>query len=299
MLIDQILNDPNWAAQTDALSNDLRVRLSRATKFVLQPDFAMAVDEFSMDMANADRALKLARLPYPECWFEVASEERKRNASLPPADGFAHTHRVGYLLTQFDQHSWSACLFWSFPDSQRGPNGFRLSPVASARQLILDLRRRTASEATSFRRIEHNIGPRVPLSGNQQDWNGEPPFLIGMLALLHAHNACESTVVDLTRPNKRRQQNGKLPLYSYRLLSIPPRYKQRNISTDREPLGRQLRAHFVRGHFKVRRTGIFFWSSHHRGNPVRGFIQKDYKVHAPGTRDTPAQSPQSHQQIDI
>lgn len=37
-----------------------------------------------------------------------------------------------------------------------------------------------------------------------------------------------------------------------------------------------IRAHFVRGHFKIRRTGIFWWSPYVRGDLANGFSDKDY-----------------------
>lgn len=38
------------------------------------------------------------------------------------------------------------------------------------------------------------------------------------------------------------------------------------------------RGHMVRGHPKTRKTGVFFWSPHHRGDRTKGVIEKDYIV---------------------
>jgi hypothetical protein len=119
MLIDQLLGDP-VLAKAGFVSADLRGRLSKATKFVLRRNFAMAADEFSSDVGNVNKVLGFARLPYPECWFEVAMADRELFANSPeplgPTDG--RCQRVGFLLTQSDHAgSWSARLFWSFmPD---------------------------------------------------------------------------------------------------------------------------------------------------------------------------------------
>jgi hypothetical protein len=43
---------------------------------------------------------------------------------------------------------------------------------------------------------------------------------------------------------------------------------------------RELRAHFVRGHFKARKSGVFWWSPHARGDLSRGMVAKDYEVRA-------------------
>ena len=108
------------------------------------------------------------------------------------------------------------------------------------------------------------------------DWIGEPGYIIATLALLNSHNASEIAVVNPPQ-NKRRKLVGKPLLFDYHMLCIPQRYKQRNIpATGDDPV--QLRAHFVRGHFKVRKTGVFFWSPYQRGNPALGFVHKDYAL---------------------
>jgi hypothetical protein len=61
-----------------------------------------------------------------------------------------------------------------------------------------------------------------------------------------------------------------------RVVNIPQRYKQRHDVAAGD--GAELRAHFVRGHFKARKTGVFFWSAYRRGNPALGFAHKDYRL---------------------
>ena len=39
-----------------------------------------------------------------------------------------------------------------------------------------------------------------------------------------------------------------------------------------------MRGHFVRGHFKTRKTGIYFWHPHARGSFDRGMIEKTYEM---------------------
>jgi hypothetical protein len=45
--------------------------------------------------------------------------------------------------------------------------------------------------------------------------------------------------------------------------------------------GIERKLHMVRGHFKVRRTGVFFWNAFQRGNPALGFMHKDYELRLP------------------
>jgi hypothetical protein len=39
-----------------------------------------------------------------------------------------------------------------------------------------------------------------------------------------------------------------------------------------------MRGHFVMGHWKIRRSGIYFWRPHARGHFDKGTIIKDYLV---------------------
>jgi hypothetical protein len=279
MLIDELLSNPILQL-SGMLSEDLRGRLSKATKFVLAKDFAIAADEFSSAADNSsavdnlNRVLPLARLPYPECWLEVAQQDRHcfmHGQPLQAGDG--PIKRVGFLLTQTDASGgFSAQMFWSFVDGHSFL-GHQLPPCRVNLMALIDPHAADCVHATGLAEITRHIG-------NAEDWIGEPGFIIATLALLQSRNAAETELVE-PRSNQRRRLLRQTPLYSYHLVGIPQRYRIRQgISAD-EPM--QLRAHFVRGHFKVRRTGIFFWSSYQRGNPALGFVHKDYMLSHPRT----------------
>jgi hypothetical protein len=283
MLIDDLLYNPTLA-QIGALSQDLRGRLSKAPKFVLRRDFAIAADEFSTgpDLTaatdNLTKVLPLARLPFPECWLEVAQEDRRLFAQGWHEATDVKLSRVGWLLTQVDQRgTWSAVMFWSFAQSERF-FGLHLPPVLSGLMAVIDPHQTDVMTAGSFQYIASSNPAIRALACNPNDWIGEPGFLIATLALMNSRNAVETQP---TEPNnKRRKLTGKPLLFNYHLVCIPQRYKQRHIAAaDDDP--RQLRAHFVRGHFKLRKSGLFFWSAYQRGNPALGFVHKDYVLTQP------------------
>jgi hypothetical protein len=84
MLIDQLLGD-SILAKAGYLTADLRGRLAKAPKFVLRRDFAMAADALSGSLDDLNKALPFCRLPYPECWIEVAQGDRRSFAESPIA----------------------------------------------------------------------------------------------------------------------------------------------------------------------------------------------------------------------
>jgi hypothetical protein len=291
VLVDHLMSDP-VVAKSGLMTADLRGRISKATKFTARRDFAMAADELSNSVDNVNRALPFARLPYNECWFEVAQEDRRSFADAPLEGGDCKILRVGYLLTLLDHEgSWSAQLFWSFAPTEIIA-GMMLPPTTAARKLIFDMRKAVASgdvvEAISFPKADGVAlftDSHAPVPGPLQrlferasglsDWVGEPGYIIATLALLNSRNASEVVPVDRTKQNKRRKLVGKPLLFDYHELCIPQRYKQRNVpSAGEDPA--QLRARFVRGHWKVRKTGVFFWNAYQRGNIKLGFVHKDY-----------------------
>lgn len=292
MLVDELIDHP-YLAKKGMLSIDLRGRLSKATKLVLQPDFAMAADEFSNDFTSIERALPLARLPFRECWFELTQADRRSFRLAPPSEAQIAVKRVGFYFSETDQAgAWSAMCFWSWANG--APAEFARLPGLSPTTIELDPAGTSFMEAVWFDKapwvpahisVSEAINASTNLTlrqGNRNDWlTGEPAFLVATLALLNSKNAVAIAPVDLTKKNERLRLVGKAPLFSYHLVSIPARYKQRHVCADGEPTGMQIRAHFVRGHFKVRRTGVFWWSAYQRGDPKLGFAHKDYVLTQP------------------
>jgi len=113
----------------------------------------------------------------------------------------------------------------------------------------------------------------------QSDWAGESAFLLAVIGLLNARNAVEFEHVDRRKLNRSRARSGKPALFEHKLLKIHHRQQQR-VYGDGSADGSHapMRGHFVRGHFKARKSGIFFWHPFMRGDFSRGEIAKDYKV---------------------
>jgi hypothetical protein len=111
------------------------------------------------------------------------------------------------------------------------------------------------------------------------DWAGEPSYLLAVIGLLNARNAVDLHQTDLSRLNKARRKRGVLPLFEHKVLHIAHRQAKRVYALgesrgDHTP----MRGHFVRGHFKTRKSGVYFWSPHARGDLARGRIEKEYEL---------------------
>ena len=114
---------------------------------------------------------------------------------------------------------------------------------------------------------------------SRSDWAGEPSYLLAIIGLLNARNTVETQAVDYGKLNRSRTRRGRAPLFEHKVLKIAHRQQQRIYGVgghggDYAP----MRGHFVRGHFKTRSTGIYFWHPHARGSFERGVIEKTYEM---------------------
>jgi hypothetical protein len=111
------------------------------------------------------------------------------------------------------------------------------------------------------------------------DWGGEGRFIIAVLCLLNSKNliSLESEPERTSDTvNRRRLKAGKLPLYSHKTLKL--RFSAKQGYSTGESGSALRRAHLVRGHFKIRKSGLFWWMPHARGDSDLGTIKKDYEV---------------------
>jgi hypothetical protein len=188
---------------------------------------------------------------------------------------------------------WQAHLFWrlkSIPNAcmENTPNNGSLMMVEYDCDAALNVpdplyaaikprhARFGAGLIATLLTIQPNIAKRL-LEYALEDWGGESRFLVAILGLLNTRNVVQTETVDMELTNKKRERSGKRPLFSHDLIKVRPFI---TASGERATEGghRDLRLHFVRGHFKHRRTGLFWWSMHARGDAKVGVTLKDYEI---------------------
>lgn len=131
----------------------------------------------------------------------------------------------------------------------------------------------------SLTKMHGFMGMEQLTKASARDLEGEYFYVIAMLCLLSARNCVSQTPSDLERLNKARRRRGKLPLLSHSTVTI-------NLSrSDAARAGRvdasaiEMRQHIVRGHFKIRSGGVYWWRPFLRGNADVGVIKRDgYRV---------------------
>lgn len=97
------------------------------------------------------------------------------------------------------------------------------------------------------------------------DWAGEQKFIEAALILLNSRNCVFFEDADLSRLNRARAKRGKPSLQQHSVVKI--KLSQALARAQERGAGKaNVMRHLVRGHFKVRKTGVFWWSPYVRGN---------------------------------
>lgn len=112
------------------------------------------------------------------------------------------------------------------------------------------------------------------LSAGQRDLEGEWQAVISALCLLNSQNCVEKVPQDFAALNKARVRRGKKPLISYSTVNIKLSRRDREAAAALGMSGEQIRQHVVRGHFKVRAGGLFWWRPFIRGSADAGEVRR-------------------------
>lgn len=119
-----------------------------------------------------------------------------------------------------------------------------------------------------------------------RDLNDDLRIAVCALIASNCRNVEEISTTISAKLNKKREKNGKAPFFSYRILDIflkdaralPSGGGRRSAAIKAALTSPAIRLHGVRGHFKKRKTGIFWWRNHIRGDKAQGIVAKDYRV---------------------
>jgi hypothetical protein len=153
-------------------------------------------------------------------------------------------------------------------------------------EAIVDLGKYTivalSSHAVKMAAYAERVVPRLELQKLKESWTadltGEPAFIIAFLILLNTKNGVTYSKEDRSRLNLSRQKQGKPPLRDFQITKI-------NLAQHAERQGilgsaarEKCRQHYVRGHFKVRQTGVYWWSPFVRGQSADATPRERYIV---------------------
>jgi hypothetical protein len=112
----------------------------------------------------------------------------------------------------------------------------------------------------------------------RSDLSGEAAFVQCAIALLNSRNCVSHSNVDLAKLNKSRIKHRKPPLLSYSITRLDLSKTQRRVAAAGGVEVSAAQRHLVRGHPKVRKSGIYWWTPFMRGVGVTPLTRKAYTV---------------------
>jgi hypothetical protein len=283
MLADEIAADKIITEAHPGIDK-IQAKILAAQKFSLESDFALAADGLTDNLRELEKIAPFCRLPYPLCWFEVAQADRKHWIEAPIHYPILQSapSRIGFLMESYgDLSHWRTFLCWSIKNYKVTPNN--ISPMIA----VYDTRRAIKQDLADL--LEFYMAPfdcGIPENLQEQyfntlvrsDWAGEIRFIFAVLGLLNTRNVPETQAIEYNKLNKHRAKSNKFPLSSHTVLKIRAVHRRSLTGYGSGASHAEIRSHFVRGHFKTRRTGAFWWGPHMRGKREHGFVSKDYTI---------------------
>lgn len=204
--------------------------------------------------------------------FLVEPSEELRAAAHEVAqkpEVFKELFRLPYPNTLIELHGSKLAILFSQTESGYTYSGF------------LDLPNKVGMD------LDRKLYPHtLALDENgelEASWEDECTFqpelifeVMAQVALINSRKIID--VVEKPAPafiNKQRLKKNKPPLCSYSIIKIKP-YIAQEYQNQGGTKNKSL--HWVRGHFKARKTGVFWWSAHQAGNREQGEIKSGYLV---------------------
>lgn len=110
------------------------------------------------------------------------------------------------------------------------------------------------------------------------DIKGEPGKVRSLVILLNSRNLTREEYQPVPEKlNKARAKQGKSPLLDYTKILIRLSHGlEKRVGAGDSRNG--VRLHAVRGHLKIRKSGVFWWSDHLRGDPSKGMASGSYII---------------------
>ena len=253
MLIDEVLAHeafPKLLHRFHALE-----ALRTAHAFVMTEDAQRAAAHLIATSKTATPITDQFRLPYPVCWVEGTVENGK----------------VGFYLDgRFDPPPRAMLLICI--SRRQNEMGIKAMGAFEPDTLRFSEGGRTIAISCSPIDEMHNAGINAREVLNSAIINA-----MSAIAIINSPAVSSTESSDLVRLNRQRAKRGKPPLLDHHIVHIRPavaRQLRTEMAADDEAEGRRL--HWRRGHFKARKTGLFWWSPHLAGRKELGMVEKDY-----------------------
>jgi hypothetical protein len=254
---------------TESISEAQRL-ITNAGRFSIDQNVMDAVERMERTpFGELLGLLEFAKLPFPTSWFEWG---------LPGGGG-----HIGYLCEALPDFGFAFRQYLSFKGMQH-LRFERLQQKLDVPVVCTFGRIRVEANGWIAESQADVIGAGAPGQNHLQLAAGD------VLRLLLMINSPSQIVEigpgdDNRRIDAIRAERGRPPLPNLRPIRFDiGRFRRAEFANGAPPANqREVAEHFVRGHFKIRKTGMFWWSPHVRyqmgeGEEGQPAVPRDYKV---------------------
>jgi hypothetical protein len=290
---------------------EIKARIARTQKFCFDAAAVEAVINLlhSRPSSLIDAARRFARPPFDHTWIEYPSP-----AVVPLYPTQVRTTRIGVLIEGMGPQAFSLTTAWSYDRRALIEAAEKIDadlrkllvqpPVAwsdmhaevdfSGRFERMPLWETPADpkEAAAMHDLEACIRfcdgagalaapPRRAFDYSRfLDVAQEVKPAIGMLIMLNAKNCVTTqTIEPPARLNAARVKRGRMTLMAHTIVGIRLGRRDGRQAEAHGMSAAEVRQHLVRGHFKIRRTGVYWWRGHIRDGLGKGTLARSrYEV---------------------
>jgi hypothetical protein len=136
-----------------------------------------------------------------------------------------------------------------------------------------------AGQALSNEKLLHSFLNNVVSQSWEKDIEGESPMIETIIAMMNTRNPpIEHRFVDLIALNKSRAKMKRPTFLPYRTTHLKLSQAQARAFRAGIMTREEAGLHSVRGHFKIRKSGVFWWTPFWRGLPGKEVERKEYVV---------------------
>jgi hypothetical protein len=321
MLADQLVQAARKPNAMQRLFQSVGRAVELAVPFEVHPDVGRIAHAIQRSSGAKKLAVhEFCRVPFKSCWFEwvgpSASFGTEKKIDTRSEEFAPRPDRCGALVEAFDDELSGAMVTFAWSHKQYGVNvspycmlfdwaGKRRIPKFTAPMPFDEVRRQFPLMKNDTDEELHELemrGEGIPNPRMTEMWaavdkngvealnafkqnalsdiEGEGGFIEGVLAAINSRNLVSvSEPNDMARVNKARRRVGRPELLSFRTvrLSLSRAVERQRSAGNGDPMP----LHMVRGHFKVRKSGIYWWSPFWRGDAAAGVVsRKGYEVRA-------------------
>jgi hypothetical protein len=245
--------------------------MQAAPRFVL--DYHLVALTKDIPLPTIAVARESIRLPYNYCWFEFTAEGTDTCVFIGNREAFKDDNLYAYTTATVPDEGSFTFEMYSYISTGRGDKMAQVNPLPIS--LFCFNNAATIDSGAIESEMSHeDVQATVIISGINAS------IITSALLLMNQPKLCETKVIK-SKINSIKLKSGrvkKIKPKQYTLIRVSDTLKQyiREDDENVEIAGKR-KLHYKRGHFKVRKTGIFWWRSHMAG---KGGVlaRKDYSV---------------------